>query len=105
MTNGFHKVILLIHKALFHLEAGVTHLGDLRLADDIVMKTDGRLEIEFDVDQYIFKRKPVDFSLEGMFKKTASTHVEVMALSAVVHMVERIKVAHADLDRTREHIL
>ena len=57
------------------------------------------------MNQHIFKRKPINFSIESVFKEAASTHVEVMALSAVVHMVERIKVAHSDLDGTREHIL
>ena len=105
MANGFHEAGLLIHQALLHFEAGVANFGDDRLANQIVMEMDGQLEIHLNMDQHIFKGQPVDFLVEGVFKKAASTHVEVIALRPVVHMVVGIKVAHADLDRTREHIL
>ena len=105
MAYGFHRASLLIHKALDHLEAGVTHFGDLRLAGEVIMKTNRRLEVELDVNKDVLEGQPVNLLLEGMFKKTASTHVEIMALRPVVHVVVRIKVAHTDLDRTREHIL
>ena len=105
MADGFHQAGLLVHQALLHLEAGVAHLGDHRFARQIVMEMNGQLEIHFNMDQNIFKSQPVDFLVEGVFKKAASTHVEIMALRPVVHVIVRIEIAHADLDRTREHIL
>jgi hypothetical protein len=38
-----------------------------------------------------------------MLKIAASTHVEVVALRPIVDVVVGVKVAHADLDGTREH--
>ena len=53
---------------------------------------------------YIFKCKPLDLLLERMFKKTASTLVELVALRPIVDVIVRVEVAHANLDGTREHI-
>jgi hypothetical protein len=103
MTKGLLHPSLLIHKTLDHLETGVAHLKDGGFTHQVVMEMDGHLEIEIDMDQHIFKGKPVDLLLEGMFKKAASTHVEVVALRPVVDVVVGVEIAHADLDGAREH--
>ena len=40
-----------------------------------------------------------------MLEIAASTQVEIVALRPVVDMVVGVKVAHSDLDGTREHIV
>jgi hypothetical protein len=40
-----------------------------------------------------------------MFKIAASAHVEIIALRPVIDMIVWVKVAHSDLDGTREHFL
>ena len=90
-------------QALLHLEAGIAHLDDTALAEDGIMETHGLTEIKVDVDEDIFKGKPVDWLLELMLKVAASAHIEEVALRPIVHVVVRIEVAHADLDWTGEH--
>jgi hypothetical protein len=104
MTDCLDKACLLVHKSLLHFEAGIAHFGNERFTYEVVVKMNGCFEIKFHVNQYVFKGKPIDLLLEGMFKKTASTHVEVVALRPIVDVVVRVKVAHSDLYRTREHI-
>ena len=104
MADRLYEACLLVHQALLHLKAGITHFGDHRFTSEVVVKMNGHLEIKLHMNQYVFKGKPIDLLLESMFKKTASTHVEVVALRPVVDMVVRVKIAHADLDGTREPI-
>ena len=54
MAYSFHKACLLIHQALLHFETGVAHLGNGRLAGDVVMEMDRHLEVEVDVDELVF---------------------------------------------------
>ena len=42
--------------------------------------------------------------IEQMFEILAAAVVEQVALRPVVDVVERVEVAHSDLDRAREHI-
>ena len=104
VAKGLHLPCPLIHKPLHHLEAGVAHLEDRRLAHQLVMEPDRQPEVEIDMDQHILKGEPIDLGVEDMLEVAASTHVEVVALRPVVDVVVRIQVAHADLDGTREHI-
>ena len=105
MADRLDEAGLLVHQMLLHFKAGVAHFGDHRFTSEVVVKMNGHLEIKFHVNQYVFKGQPIDLLLEGVLKKTASTHVEVVALRPVVDMIVRVKVAHADLDGAREHIL
>ena len=92
-----------ILEALLHLETRVAYLNDATFTDNWVMEVYGLLEVQVHVDKDVFKSEPVDFGLENMLKVAASAHVEVVALRPVVDVVVRIKVAHSDLDGTREH--
>ncbi len=103
MTHCLDFARFAVSQALFHLKAGVAHLGDAALADDVIMETYRIAEIKVDVDKNIFKGKPVDWCLELMLEETASTHVEKVALRPVVDVVVWVKGAHADLDGTRKH--
>ena len=105
MAYGLDQASLLIHKALFHLEAGVAHLGDDRLALQVIVETDGHLEVHLDMHKDIFEGEPIDGGLEGVLEEAASSHVEVMALRPVVDVVIRVEVAHSDLYRTGKHII
>ena len=60
-------------------------------------------EIQVNVDEDVFECEPVDFGLEDMLEIAASTHVEIIALRPVIDVVVWVKVAHSDLDGTREH--
>ena len=60
-------------------------------------------EVQVHMDEDILESEPVDRCLEDMLEVAASAHVEKVALRPVVDMVVRVKVAHADLYRTREH--
>ena len=40
-----------------------------------------------------------------MLEEATSTHVKVMTLRPVVHVVEWVEVAHSNLDGAREHTL
>ena len=88
---------------MLHLEAGIAYFGDAAFADNRVVEMHGHTEVKVHVDKDILKSEPVNFGLEDMLKIAASTHVEIVALRPVVDMVVRVKVAHSDLDGTREH--
>ena len=105
MTQSLDLACFGVFQALFHLEAGVAYLGDATLADNGVMEMHRHTEVEVNVDEDIFEGQPVDFGLEDMLEIAASAHVEVIALRPVVDVVVRVKVAHSDLDGTREHLM
>ena len=105
VAQGLDFARLGIFEALLHLEAGVTYFGDVTLADNRVVKQHGMAEVQIHMDEDIFKGKPIDFGLEDMLEIAASTHVEVVALRPIVDVIVRVKVAHADLYRAREHSL
>ena len=103
MAQGLDFARLGIFEALLHLKAGVTYFGDSAFTNNRVVKEHRFSKVQIHVDKDIFKGQPVDFGLEDMLKVSASTHVEVVALRPVVDVVVRVKVAHADLYRAREH--
>ena len=104
MTHCLDFARFAVSQALFHLKAGVAHLGDAALADDVIMETYRIAEIKVDVDENIFESQPVDLGLEDMLEVSASAHVEEVALRPVVDVVIRVEVAHSDLYGTREHV-
>lgn len=103
MAQGLDFVCFSILQALLHLEAGIAHLGDMALADNVVMEMHGMAEIKVDVDENIFESQPVDLGLEDMLEVSASAHVEEVALRPVVDVIIRVEVAHSDLDGTGKH--
>ena len=103
VAQGLDFARLGIFEALLHLKAGVTYLGDSAFTNNRVVEQHGVAEVQIHMDEDIFEGQPVDFGLEDMLKVSASTHVEVIALRPVVDVIVRVKVAHADLYRTREH--
>ena len=105
VTQRLDFACFAVAKALLHLEAGVAYLGDAALAHNRVVEKHGMAEIQVHVDEDVFECEPVDFGLEDMLEIAASTHVEIIALRPVVDVVVRVKVAHSDLDGTREHFL
>lgn len=94
-----------ILQALLHFETGVAYLGDATLAHNRVVEQYGMAEIQVNVDEDVFECEPVDFGLEDMLEIAASAHVEIIALRPVIDMIVWVKVAHSDLDGTREHFL
>ena len=105
MAQSFDLARFRVAQALLHLKTGVAHLNDAAFTHNRVVEMHRHTKVEVNVDKDIFEGQPVDFSLEDMLKVTASTHVEVVALRPVVDMVVGVKVAHSDLDGTREHIV
>ena len=105
VAQSFDLACFGIFQALLHLETGVAYFGDTALAHNRVVKKHGMAEIQVNVDEDVFECEPVDFGLEDMLEIAASTHVEIVALRPVVDVVVRVKVAHSDLDGTREHFL
>ena len=103
VAQGLDFARVSILEALLHLEAGVAYLSDAALADNRVVEANRLAEVQVHVDEDILEGQPVDFGIKCMFEVATSTHVEVVALRPVVDVVVRVEVAHADLDRTREH--
>ena len=105
VTQRLDFACFAVAKALLHLETGVAYFNDATLAHNRVVEQHGMAEVQIHVDEDVFECEPVDFGLEDMLKVAASTHVEIIALRPVVDVVVRVKVAHSDLDGTREHFL
>ena len=103
VAQGLDFARLGIFEALLHLETRIAYFKNTAFTNNGVMEQHGMAEVQIHVDKDIFKGQPVDFGLEDMLKVSASTHVEVIALRPVVDVIVRVKVAHADLYRAREH--
>ena len=103
VAQGLDFARLGIFEALLHLKTRVTYFGDSAFTNNRVVEQHGVAEVQIHVDKDIFEGQPVDFGLEDMLKVSASTHVEVIALRPIVDVIVRVKVAHADLYRAREH--
>ena len=105
VAQGLDFARFSIFQALLHLKAGVAYLEDATLTNNGVVEQHGMAEVQVHVDEDIFEVEPVDFGLKDMLEIAASAHVEIIALRPVIDMIVWVKVAHSDLDGTREHFL
>ena len=98
MTGGFDDPRFLIYQLLHHLEAFVSNFSHFAATYNFIIKFNAIMEIQIHMHQYQVKGAPVDGFLKNMLEKSTAAIVEIMALDAIIHMIERIQIAHLDLD-------